>query len=215
MRQIILITPVWWCPIFYVPTLLKWCCRLCLITQRDSRKTLLFDFFLYELKPACCDSFFCKNEDMVPGVFLVSVLSGEITLTEFMEGAKKDQWLMDLLNLDVNTSGWVTQNCRKLPWCLAVRAASSWTLRFWTPFSLELDLLMWHKFCWAGPIDGEWFLSSDTDKLTAKYPHLSGFILSRFALFGYLLLFLDLHNDSLKSWIFWRVILTLFKFLCG
>uniref|UniRef100_A0A3B5KW92 EF-hand domain-containing protein n=1 Tax=Xiphophorus couchianus TaxID=32473 RepID=A0A3B5KW92_9TELE len=40
---------------------------------------------------------------------------GEITLTEFMEGAKKDQWLMDLLNLDVNTSGWVTQNCRKLP----------------------------------------------------------------------------------------------------
>ncbi|XP_054881670.1 guanylyl cyclase-activating protein 2-like [Poeciliopsis prolifica] len=40
---------------------------------------------------------------------------GEITLSEFMEGAKKDQWLMDLLNLDVNTSGWVMQNCRKLP----------------------------------------------------------------------------------------------------
>ncbi|KAM4744148.1 guanylyl cyclase-activating protein 2-like [Anableps anableps] len=40
---------------------------------------------------------------------------GEITLSEFMEGAKKDEWLMDLLNLDVNTSGWVIQNCRKLP----------------------------------------------------------------------------------------------------
>ncbi|XP_012734648.1 guanylate cyclase activator 1g [Fundulus heteroclitus] len=40
---------------------------------------------------------------------------GEITLGEFMEGAQKDEWLMDLLNLDADTSGWVIQNCRKLP----------------------------------------------------------------------------------------------------
>ncbi|MED6260757.1 hypothetical protein ATANTOWER_028155 [Ataeniobius toweri] len=40
---------------------------------------------------------------------------GEITLSEFMEGAQKDEWLIDLLNLDVQTSGWVIQNCRKLP----------------------------------------------------------------------------------------------------
>ncbi|XP_038149455.1 guanylate cyclase activator 1g [Cyprinodon tularosa] len=39
---------------------------------------------------------------------------GEITLSEFMEGAQKDDWLMDLLNLDINTSGWVIRNCRKL-----------------------------------------------------------------------------------------------------
>ncbi|MEQ2256619.1 hypothetical protein ILYODFUR_025978 [Ilyodon furcidens] len=40
---------------------------------------------------------------------------GEITLSEFMEGAQKDEWLIDLLNLDVQTSSWVIQNCRKLP----------------------------------------------------------------------------------------------------
>ncbi|XP_072237278.1 guanylyl cyclase-activating protein 2-like [Leuresthes tenuis] len=40
---------------------------------------------------------------------------GQISLSEFMEGAQKDEWVMDLLKLDVNASGWVIQNCGKFP----------------------------------------------------------------------------------------------------
>lgn len=47
--------------------------------------------------------------------------TGEITLLEFMEGAQKDEWVMDLLKLDVNATGWVIQNCGRLEsatWCI-------------------------------------------------------------------------------------------------
>ena len=40
---------------------------------------------------------------------------GQITLSEFMEGAQKDEWVMDLLKLDVNAASWVIQNCGKFP----------------------------------------------------------------------------------------------------
>ncbi|XP_070763262.1 guanylyl cyclase-activating protein 2-like [Enoplosus armatus] len=40
---------------------------------------------------------------------------GQISLSEFMEGAQKDDWVMSLLKLDVNATGWVLQNCGKLP----------------------------------------------------------------------------------------------------
>ncbi|KAI3377723.1 hypothetical protein L3Q82_008450, partial [Scortum barcoo] len=40
---------------------------------------------------------------------------GQITLSEFMEGAQKDEWVMNMLKLDVNASGWVLQNCGKFP----------------------------------------------------------------------------------------------------
>lgn len=34
--------------------------------------------------------------------------TGEITLLEFMEGAQKDEWVMDLLKLDVNAGSFRT-----------------------------------------------------------------------------------------------------------
>ncbi|XP_041671978.1 guanylate cyclase activator 1g [Cheilinus undulatus] len=40
---------------------------------------------------------------------------GQITLSEFMEGAQKDEWVMRMLKLDVNATGWVIQNCGKFP----------------------------------------------------------------------------------------------------
>ncbi|XP_008283356.1 guanylyl cyclase-activating protein 2-like [Stegastes partitus] len=40
---------------------------------------------------------------------------GQITLSEFMEGAQKDEWVMNMLKLDVNATSWVIQNCGKLP----------------------------------------------------------------------------------------------------
>uniref|UniRef100_A0A672FX66 Guanylate cyclase activator 1g n=1 Tax=Salarias fasciatus TaxID=181472 RepID=A0A672FX66_SALFA len=38
-----------------------------------------------------------------------------ITLSEFMEGAQKDEWVMNMLKLDVNASGWVVENCGRFP----------------------------------------------------------------------------------------------------
>lgn len=46
-------------------------------------------------------------------VFLCS--AGQITLAEFMAGAQKDEWVMNLLKLDINATNWVLQNCGKLP----------------------------------------------------------------------------------------------------
>ncbi|XP_077420995.1 guanylate cyclase activator 1g [Vanacampus margaritifer] len=40
---------------------------------------------------------------------------GQISLSEFMAGAQKDEWVMNLFKLDVNASSWVIQNCGKLP----------------------------------------------------------------------------------------------------
>ncbi|XP_063044088.1 guanylyl cyclase-activating protein 2-like [Engraulis encrasicolus] len=34
----------------------------------------------------------------------------QLTLQEFMDGAQKDPWLMDMLKLDFNAVGWVNQN---------------------------------------------------------------------------------------------------------
>ncbi|XP_068445018.1 guanylyl cyclase-activating protein 2-like [Clinocottus analis] len=40
---------------------------------------------------------------------------GQISLSEFIEGAQKDEWVMKQLKLDVNATSWVIQNCGKLP----------------------------------------------------------------------------------------------------
>ncbi|KAM9861112.1 guanylyl cyclase-activating protein 2-like [Aulostomus maculatus] len=39
---------------------------------------------------------------------------GQISLSEFMEGAQKDEWVMNVFKLDVNPTTWVVQNCGKL-----------------------------------------------------------------------------------------------------
>uniref|UniRef100_A0A667Z3J7 Guanylate cyclase activator 1g n=1 Tax=Myripristis murdjan TaxID=586833 RepID=A0A667Z3J7_9TELE len=61
-----------------------------------------------------------SNMDMTPNEVCDRIFElvdqnkdGQISLTEFMEGAQKDEWLMDLLKLDVNATGWVIQNCCK------------------------------------------------------------------------------------------------------
>ncbi|XP_028812248.1 guanylyl cyclase-activating protein 2-like isoform X1 [Denticeps clupeoides] len=38
---------------------------------------------------------------------------GTITLDEFLEGAKKDPWILNMLRLDMNPSGWVLEQRRK------------------------------------------------------------------------------------------------------
>ncbi|KAK2867097.1 hypothetical protein QQF64_022766 [Cirrhinus molitorella] len=38
---------------------------------------------------------------------------GQISLSEFMEGAQRDAWIMDLLKLDTNARGWFRENWGK------------------------------------------------------------------------------------------------------
>ncbi|XP_063052143.1 guanylate cyclase activator 1g [Engraulis encrasicolus] len=38
---------------------------------------------------------------------------GQISLAEFMEGAQRDEWIMQQLKLDVNCSGWFKQHWRR------------------------------------------------------------------------------------------------------
>ena len=47
-------------------------------------------------------------------LIVFSCPTGQITLSEFMEGAQKDEWVMNLLKLDFNATGWVIQNRDKL-----------------------------------------------------------------------------------------------------
>lgn len=39
--------------------------------------------------------------------------SGQLSLNEFMEGARRDKWVMKMLQMDVNPSGWISQQRRK------------------------------------------------------------------------------------------------------
>lgn len=52
-----------------------------------------------------------------PTFFVRLCHTGQISLTEFMEGAQKDEWVMNLFKLDVNPTSWVIQNCASPPWC--------------------------------------------------------------------------------------------------
>lgn len=57
------------------------------------------------------------SSDLSLRLYLAFFLSppGQISLSEFMEGAQKDQWVMNLLKLDINATSWVVHKCEKLP----------------------------------------------------------------------------------------------------
>ncbi|XP_030644192.1 guanylate cyclase activator 1g [Chanos chanos] len=59
------------------------------------------------------------NTDMTPNEVCDRIFElvdqnkdGQISLSEFMEGAQKDEWIMNILKLDVNASGWFKENWR-------------------------------------------------------------------------------------------------------
>lgn len=39
--------------------------------------------------------------------------SGQLSLNEFIEGARRDKWVMKMLQMDVNPSGWISQQRRR------------------------------------------------------------------------------------------------------
>ncbi|KAI4882260.1 hypothetical protein NFI96_020462 [Prochilodus magdalenae] len=61
-----------------------------------------------------------RNTDMTPSEVCDRIFQlvdqnkdGQISLSEFIEGAQKDPWIMDLLKLDVDASGWFKKNFKK------------------------------------------------------------------------------------------------------
>lgn len=39
--------------------------------------------------------------------------AGQLSLDEFIDGARKDKWVMKMLQMDVNPGGWITEQRRK------------------------------------------------------------------------------------------------------
>lgn len=38
---------------------------------------------------------------------------GQLSLNEFIEGARRDKWVMKMLQMDMNPGGWISQQRRK------------------------------------------------------------------------------------------------------
>lgn len=49
----------------------------------------------------------------LPQTHLPRPLSGQLSLNEFIEGARRDQWVMKMLQMDVNPGGWISQQRRR------------------------------------------------------------------------------------------------------
>ncbi|XP_004624199.1 guanylyl cyclase-activating protein 2 [Octodon degus] len=77
---------------------------------------------IYKLKKACrVETAKDKNgelltpEEVVDRIFLLVDENGDgqLSLDEFIEGARRDQWVMKMLQMDVNPGSWITQQRRK------------------------------------------------------------------------------------------------------
>ncbi|XP_022359211.1 guanylyl cyclase-activating protein 2 isoform X1 [Enhydra lutris kenyoni] len=77
---------------------------------------------IYKLKKACRVEMECERqgqmltpEEVVDRIFLLLDENGDgqLSLNEFMEGARRDKWVMKMLQMDVNLSGWISQQRRK------------------------------------------------------------------------------------------------------
>ncbi|XP_004739966.1 guanylyl cyclase-activating protein 2 [Mustela nigripes] len=77
---------------------------------------------IYKLKKACRVEMECERqgqmltpEEVVDRIFLLLDENGDgqLSLNEFMEGARRDKWVMKMLQMDVNPSGWISQQRRK------------------------------------------------------------------------------------------------------
>ncbi|XP_047590079.1 guanylyl cyclase-activating protein 2 isoform X1 [Lutra lutra] len=88
----------------------------------DRRELLDIVEAIYKLKKACRVEMECERqeqmltpEEVVDRIFLLLDENGDgqLSLNEFMEGARRDKWVMKMLQMDVNPSGWISQQRRK------------------------------------------------------------------------------------------------------
>lgn len=48
-----------------------------------------------------------------PSCPLLISYTGQLSLDEFIDGARKDKWVMKMLQMDVNPGGWISEQRRK------------------------------------------------------------------------------------------------------
>ncbi|KAM5324506.1 guanylyl cyclase-activating protein 2 [Glossophaga mutica] len=77
---------------------------------------------IYKLKKACRveveagqQGQLLTPEEVVDRIFLLVDENGDgqLSLSEFIEGARRDKWVMKMLQVDVNPSGWISQQRRR------------------------------------------------------------------------------------------------------
>ncbi|XP_040838908.1 guanylyl cyclase-activating protein 2 [Ochotona curzoniae] len=76
---------------------------------------------IYRLKKACRVDLqeeqgqLLTPEEVVDRIFLLVDENGDgqLSLNEFIEGARRDKWVMKMLQMDVNPGGWISQQRRK------------------------------------------------------------------------------------------------------
>ncbi|KAM5286297.1 guanylyl cyclase-activating protein 2 [Hipposideros larvatus] len=77
---------------------------------------------IYKLKKACSVETEAEQqgqlltpEEVVDRIFLLVDENGDgqLSLNEFIEGARRDKWVMKMLQMDVNPRGWISQQRRK------------------------------------------------------------------------------------------------------
>lgn len=77
---------------------------------------------IYKLKKACRAELDLEHqgqlltpEEVVDRIFLLVDENGDgqLSLTEFIEGARRDKWVMKMLQMDINPGGWITQQRRR------------------------------------------------------------------------------------------------------
>lgn len=98
--------------LFVCPFLDVYCLSICLSATLPVYMSLpVCVCFLLMLAALCLHSL-CPSLYSSVSLSLPLTL-GQISLEEFMEGAQKDEWVMEMLKLDFNASGWVNQNWMK------------------------------------------------------------------------------------------------------
>ncbi|KAM5262995.1 guanylyl cyclase-activating protein 2 [Ctenodactylus gundi] len=73
---------------------------------------------IYKLKKACrvdTDTELLTPEEVVDRIFQLVDENGDgqLSLDEFVEGARRDKWVMKMLQMDVIPGGWITQQRRR------------------------------------------------------------------------------------------------------
>ncbi|XP_010332162.1 guanylyl cyclase-activating protein 2 [Saimiri boliviensis] len=76
---------------------------------------------IYQLKKACRRELQSEQgqlltpEEVVDRIFLLVDENGDgqLSLNEFVEGARRDKWVMKMLQMDMNPSSWLAQQRRK------------------------------------------------------------------------------------------------------
>ncbi|VFV17917.1 guanylyl cyclase-activating protein 2 [Panthera pardus] len=77
---------------------------------------------IYKLKKACRveeeaeqQGQLLTPEEVVDRIFLLVDENGDgqLSLNEFIEGARRDKWVMKMLQMDMNPGGWISQQRRK------------------------------------------------------------------------------------------------------